>query len=353
MSIQWAILGLGALVGVLGVTLWFVSRERYTAPLAVEVQAHNQGLIRQDADSTMPENSSPGMIGTLDDGFVSAHDILISIVDLAARGWLGIWRQGNEWTLHRLHTMPLSGPNSTTDLNADADGDAVVQQSVSVPSQRPLLPTETALLEALFNNADTVTIDGFFAETQAYDEVLTQLQFAADDTGWFTDATHNRWGLIGAGFVALGLVFAGVSLVDGLPTIQWPGLAGAVAAIAAGALVASLARLHRDYTGAGEAARTHLDRYRSWLTGMAAHDLPAEKLTETFNAHIAAALAFGIERDFATVFTRATERLAAWGRPPSLEIAWINGATTPEQCTLLAERFISEGTALAAELGLN
>jgi hypothetical protein len=345
MTIQWAILGLGALVGVLGVTLWFVARERYTAPVVVEVQAHNQGLIRKDADSTMPENSSPGMIGTLDDGFVSAHDILISIVDLAARGWLGIWREGDTWTLHRLRAAPTSADSTQFD-NDSGDNERSGSRSA-------LLPTEKTLLDALFGAGDTVTTEAFFSATESYDEALTQLQFAADDTGWFTDATHNRWGLIGAGFVALGLVFAGVSLVDGLPTIQWPGLAGAAATIAAGALIASLTRLHRDYTSAGEAAREHLRRYRDWLASMAAHDLPVERLTETFNAHIAAALAFGMETSFAAVFTQATERLAAWGRPLVLDIAWINGSTTPEQCTKLAERFIADGTQLATDLGLN
>jgi hypothetical protein len=341
MTIQWAILGLGVLVGVLGVALWFTARERYTVTSSDATLTHNRGLIRQDSDSAMPEHSSPGMIGTLDDGFVSAHDILISIVDLAARGWLGIWRTGNDWTFHALRHVP-----SATDVAQAAVADA------APGTGDPLLPAEDALLDALFHDSEMLTLDKFFAETQVYDEALTQLQFAADDTGWFTEPTHSRWGLVGAGFVALGLVFAGVSLVGGLPYIQWPGIIGAALTIGAGALVASLNKLRRDYTEAGDAARAHLERYHDWLSGMAAHDIPSDKLGETFNAHVAAALAFGMGADFAAVFTQATARLAAWGRPVALDVAWMNGASTPEQCLAAAGRFIDDGTALATELGL-
>jgi uncharacterized protein (TIGR04222 family) len=263
------------------------------------------------------------MIGVLDDGRIGANDLLITLIDLAARGYLTISAPTNpdgHWRLTR------------TTKTADA-----------------LRTFETALIETPFVAGDTRTLDSLLADDTVVDSAIAALQHDADTTGWFVPTAESHWGKIGGSLVLLGLVALATGIIIGMNTLPIPGITGGVLLTGSGLLIVTLAKMQHDRSEIGHAARQQLARYHDWLSALAAHQLLPDAASMLFNGNLAAALAFGMNVQFADVLDQAYARASGWGTTATLKIdhTWMPGADTPAAAVREAARFVAAGLVLA------
>jgi hypothetical protein len=327
--VQWAALGLGVVIAVASFAVYLVNRAKYSAPAAPPTPQVNPGLLQRDIDRRLPDQATPGMIGVLDDGRVGANDLLITLIDLAARGYLTI--------------SPAAGPGEHWLL---------VRTGKDTTGLRGF---ETALIDAPFAGTTTTrTLDSLLADDSVVEAAITALQHDADETGWFTRTSDSHWGKIGGALVLAGLTMLATGIIIGLNTLPAPGIAGGALVTGSGLLIATLAKMQRDHSETGYAARGQLARYRDWLEGLSAHQLLPENASVIFNGCVAAALAFGASERFATVYARAYARASGWGTVDTLPVDfdWMQGASSPAHAVHESSRFVADGLALARRYGV-
>ena len=79
--VEWVLLFAGAIMAVASLVIWFVVRRHRESAVA---PASNPGLILPDA----PGAVGPAMTGALVDGKAGVRDLMLSVIDLAVRGYL-------------------------------------------------------------------------------------------------------------------------------------------------------------------------------------------------------------------------------------------------------------------------
>jgi len=123
--------------------------------------------------------------------------------------------------------------------------------------------------------------------------------------------------------------------------------------VVSGLLLISLAILRPSITAQGDLTRRQVQAHREWLQELQPHDIAPETATELFAANIVAALAFGLEGQFAEVFDTAIARHRNWGGQLGIDTNWLETppATLVGRVKLL-DQLIEDATALADRAGL-
>jgi hypothetical protein len=80
----WVLLALGVAAAVLAINVFARSR----MSLDATKQPDDSGLVIGEAGEVAPKTVRPGMLDALSDGEISLQDLLITMIDLAARGYL-------------------------------------------------------------------------------------------------------------------------------------------------------------------------------------------------------------------------------------------------------------------------
>lgn len=320
---QWGILILGGIVAPISVVVWLLNRAKYKTPKQPSIEGISGGLLRREIDQRLPDHATPGMIGILDDGRISTQDLLITFVDLAARGYLTITpppNSGSQWLLTRTE-------KPATDLR----------------------DFEATLIGRPFAETNSCTLESLVSDDEGLQAATAQLQRDTDAEGWFKNTIESHWGKIGGGLVLLGLALLATGIIIGLSTLPIAGAGGGALVAASGMLLASLAKMQRDHSESGRAARNHLARYREWLTTLDAHHLLPEIVSAIFNENVAAALAFGDGDHFARIFAVAHTRASKWGTADNLvvDFGWMLEADTPTVAVHHAMHFVEDGMTLA------
>lgn len=274
------------------------------------------GLIVPERSLTPPEQQTPGTVGPLNDGQVEQADLRITLVDLAARGFLSITAltddrgRAYDWVIKRtdkltgpqihrfeelLLTTPFTGDRSTTTLSA-----------LTTMATRPLQSAQTALTDHLRRQ------------------------------GWFEPETkqrHSPWGWVGALVLLLGLLLTVFELIEWLASNDFRGIIGGAMMLAAGVLFASRGRLRSAQTDAGQAARAEMTDYQQTLAELSAEQLPPAEIADLFNRLLPWALAFGDHARLATNVDAVLRRAGGWGRETSLQLAWFTTDQPNDQPT--------------------
>ncbi|NLT55361.1 MAG: DUF2207 domain-containing protein [Actinomycetales bacterium] len=262
-------------------------------------------LFRRDPVAVQfhpPEGLRPGQLGTLLDERAHVVDVTATILDLAVRGHLRIeesddpaGRGGRDWRLVRTRT----------------EG-----------SDDELLPYETALVDALFDDGDEVSLSSL---RQHFREDLVRVQklLYQDVTGhgWFRgdpSSVRTGWQLRGGLVVLLGGA-ATVALA------RWTsfGLVG-LAAVLSGIVLLVLASWMPARTAAGTAVLAQARGFRLYLETAEAEQLRQEEAGDVFSRYLPYAVIFGVARRWVGVFAGLAASGAAVPVP-----AWYVGTLHP------------------------
>lgn len=318
------ILGIVALLAAIVVVLG-------TRPEHTDEPVRAPGLIIPERTLTAPAQQTPGTVGPLLDGEVTERDLRLTLIDLAARGYLQITSLTDEqsrnydWVLRRTD-KPLDAELHrfeelllTTSFTAERK--SLTLSGLTALATRPLASAEDALREHLHQQ------------------------------GWFSAESaprHSPWGWVGALVLLLGLLLTAYELIEWLATNDFRGVVGGALVMAAGVLLASRGRRHQSQTDAAEQARDQLREYRDAMAEPTAEDLPPAELGELFNRLLPWAVALGIQDEFAARVDAVAQRAAGWGRPVILQLDWlVSPATQTEPTALSCARMATEFAGLA------
>ncbi len=267
------------------------------------------GLLTPEPSLDPPAGQTPGMIGALLDGEINQRNIKVTLVDLAARGYLRITALCDDhghcydWVLRRT-AQPL-GPE--------------------------LLVFETTLLTESFDpigvgnrTSSSTTLSSVLAQPvgdAAEEELAGELRYR----GWFAEEESRRtssWGWVGAVVLLLGLLVTAFMLIDWLARGDFRGVLGGVMMIAAGILLASLGRHHGPHTVSGAQARAAASDYRRELGQLRPEDIEPAGASELFSRLLPWAVGFGNEDQLAKAFEDEQRRAANWGQHSELAVGW-------------------------------
>jgi len=307
-------------VGGIARTLWVVGRDRRWAGSLVDARfgsptgaAERVPLFEGGpfpVEYSPPGNLRPGLIGTLRDEVAHPLDVTATIIDLATRHYLrieevttsGLLRSKTDWRLHRLAPQP----------------------------REPLLAYERKLMDALFEDGETVDISALrqkfsarLAEVQTalYEEMVTQ--------GWYRRsprATRTQWLVIGilALVLSIGLFVAAVAFTE-WAIIPIPLMVGAVALI--GGHDATPAR-----TGKGSAALRRVRGFERFIGSAELYRSRFAEQSRIFYDYLPYAVVFGLTDQWAKAF----EGLAELPAPD-----WYSGRTGHLAALSLADQMTS------------
>lgn len=259
------------------------------------------GLIAPDNPLRPPLGLTPAMACALHDGEVTVHHIRLTLIDLAARGYLRILAIGasptrdSEWTL-----MPL--PRDTSGL----------------------LGYERALVAAL--NAPVPLAD-WSAGAGHFEAARADLETELRELGWYAPPARtksSRWGLAGAVLLILGLLAVASMLISWLASHDFRGVLGGVALIAAGLILASQGKKHSLTTTGGRGKEQEARFLHDALDALGAEQVDLDNLPNQVRILLPWAIAFGAEDALTRAITDATRKAAAWGRDVLCQIDWFD-----------------------------
>lgn len=272
------------------------------------------GLIVPERSLNPPEQQTPGTVGPLKEGEVDAHDLRLTLLDLAARGYLAITAlvdehgRAYEWVLRRT-TKPVEltahrfeDQLLTTPFTADRGSTTL--SGLQTMATRPLQGAEVALADHLRRQ------------------------------GWFDHEAkqkHSPWGWVGALILLAGLLLTVYELIEWLATNDFRGVIGGGLLLAAGVLLASRGRMRSSQTDSGEAARNAMTDYRQTLAELSAEELPPDEIAGLFNRLLPWAVAFGDHEQLATNVDAVIHRAAGWGHQINLRLDWFEVSRATDQ----------------------
>ena len=246
---------------------------------------------------TPPRGVTPGLIGMVIDGVVDPRDLTVTVIDLAARGFLRIevldesesGRRGKDWLLH-----PVDRRRSK------------------------LMRYERRFLEGIFPDRCAMRMSEL---VRRHREVFRQLTAdtyeEASRRGWYRQnpnpgGRRRRFWRVVAGVVAgvAALVVAG----------RDPGGLPAAALFVATGVVAAFGPKRRfPRTGAGTAVRIQALGFKQYLATAEAGQIRFEEAANIFSRYLPYAMVFGVADHWAKIFRElAVERNAEW------DIDWID-----------------------------
>lgn len=267
------------------------------------------GLLVPEPTLEPPAGLTPGMLGALADAEIDQRNLKVTLVDLAARGYLRITALCDDhghcydWVLRR--TGQSLGPE-LLDFEATLLTDSF--EPIGVGNRTASSTTLSSVL-------------GQPVAEVAAEELATELR----QRGWFSDDEARRpsiWGWIGAVVLLVGLLLSAFMLIDWLARGVFMGVLGGLLMIGAGVLLVSLGRRHGPQTGSGAQARAHAAAYRRSLSELRAEDLDPAQAGQTFGRLLPWALGYGTEDAVAKFFEDAQRRASNWGQPTEMRIDW-------------------------------
>lgn len=340
--VAWSVLVVGVAAVILAAIVALRARR---APTTADAAPVETGLVEPLPASVPPPGGRPGMFGILDDGEVNAHELLLTLLDLATRGFLvlgpvvdadSVPPRVSDWTLERT-TVPADGLHAY---------EAALLDTLPIPT--PTAPPP--LLSAWAASRHT-----------ALDRVLIQLRGAARETGWMrAPRRRNTWGAVGGILLLAGLVIIAASVVGAMArSLPWPSVTGGALLALSGVILASRVRLRPGRTAEGESALHQVRRYRAWLENVAAHEIRIEEADDVLKADLAAAIAFGSAQHLGDVLDQLVRRAAGWARTVPIGTPWLGPdhpawteAPLPGQIVALAQQFVTEGRRIAEQAGV-
>ena len=264
--------------------------------------------------TTPPDDTPPGVIGTLIDSQAEMRDILATQVDLAQRGFLTITQTNGDFVFTRIGR-----------------------------DERMLRPFERSLLKNLFGSDKVRTLSslrGKFAPTiaalqgQMYDEVVSAGYYRESP-----EASRGRW----SGFGCVMLILAVVGLcgfaaaLQGFDAILCPvasfGLLGLALLIIASHMPARTAK------GAEAAARWQA--FKRYLANIETYT-NLKQASDLFEKYMPYAIAFGLDKDF-------TSKFAALGTTPAP--LWYN-IDVPLQAAQVAGDVVQSAALIGSSPGM-
>lgn len=293
----------------LGAALVMLSRRRRAEP---EPRPQSLGLLETSEPLRRPDQLRPGMLGPLRDVDVRPRDLRISLIDLAARGYLQI--------------------TAVTDADATT-ADWLVQRSAK-PVGEDLLEYEQILLGAPFVDATSVSLGALNTQRNGPLSVAAKkLTAELHNRGWFAADErlgNSKWGLAGAVVLVLGLLTTAYMLIDWLATGDFRGVVGGLLIVLAGILLASLGVRRGPLTDAGIQVRDQAVEFRRQLTELRPEHVPVGASAQAgpgsggqmMSELLPWAIAFGVGDHLAVVFDEEARRAANWGQRVDLTIDW-------------------------------
>jgi len=259
---------------------------------------------------TAPDEMRPAMVGALHDGEVSESDLLVTLVDLAARGYLILTplrddpdEEPYDWQVKRT-ARPVDGLT-------DFEKVLVTRAFEDSPSdgRMPLV------------SLSTLTRGDHHALQATRRKLVEQLT----DLGWLAahERKSTRWGLIGGLVAVVGLLVSAWMIIAWLTDDDITGLIGGAAIIGAGMLIASVGRTKTHSDEAEEVVR-HIASYREFLLQDLPERLDSVNLTPAFNQHLPWAIQLNIVDKFTAQFDDYARRAEGWGTGQRVRPQWLN-----------------------------
>lgn len=192
-----------------------------------------------------PSDLPPGLAGTLVDGHADVHDVIATVVDLAARGIIAI---------REVQDPALLGSSRDFEL------ELLKPEALQPRSPLELRPYERAILQSFFARANPVRLsqlgDWFrvtipFIQRALHREVAVAGLFDGNP-----EDVQHRYAVLGTSLIVLGFVLAGgmwLALGNLTGAAAWPGAGLVIAGLIVRFAAPSMPR--RTATGALEAAR--------------------------------------------------------------------------------------------------
>lgn len=342
-TLEWVLLVVGIVAMGATVAVVHVMRRRFVDDAR---RTANPGLIATDAPPEIANHLTPGLLGTLIDQRADTRDVMVTLVDLAIRGYIRI--------------KPLVETADRGQPQAEPYDWLLVRDD---QRDAGLTDYEKALLT--FNTGKTtrrtsITLSALAGNSsRPVAATRTKLQKAAVGEGWLTEVTReyrNAWGCLGGAVLLIGLVAAVVMIIGGLAGANLQGIIGSMLIAVSGAMLASLGRFSGHQTPEGEALHEQAMIYRNWLDRLAPEQVGVDQASAIFNHHLAPALVFGLGDEFGRVFDQAAVRASRWGGFLDVEHAWFDttdlscGAQcTPGQLAHAVANFVALGGALINE----
>ncbi len=297
----------------------------------------SSGLIEPDRSLAAPPGMTPGMVGALRDGDVDARDLRITLVDLAARGYLRVTALEDEdgtsydWVIRR-----------TTREPAGLHPFEHVLLTLPFESRNPDEPARSSTTLGAISS-------GGSGPFQRADTALTEQLRAR---GWIGDDSqppHSPWGWVGALMLVAGLLVTVAMMFGWLATGDFRGVLGGLMLVAAGILLASQGRRTGPQSDTGSQARTSANDFRDAIANLKAEDLSPEQTPMTFNRLLPWALAFGNHEVLARTVDDELRRASNWGRPADLDLSWFQSghpeqAPTAREFSQVVSRLVSSRT---------
>ena len=268
-----------------------------TTTQAATIGARQRGPVT--VQFTPPAGLRAGQLGTLIDEVAHPHDVTATLIDLAVRGHLRIWRvpstdgsDEGDWQLDRL-------PAPMSDLNAYED----------------------LLLTELFDGKPAVRLSDL-RTTFSTSMARVQEALYADVTaqGWFRKnpkAARAAWGAWGA------LLLVGGVAATVLLAIRTHAAILGVPLVVLGILWLALTKAAPARTADGTAVLAQTEGFRHYLATAEANQLRFEEGEDLFSRYLPFAVAFGLTERWAQLFAQ----LAAQGRALA-EPTWFAGPFT-------------------------
>lgn len=237
-----------------------------------------------------PQDTKPGLVGTLIDEEANTVDVSATLIDLAVRGYLRI-----EETKRGL-------------LNKD---DWILFRTDPGPGAAELLPYEKRLYDGVFRKGDEVRLSALkntFAST--LQNVQTGMYRQVVDEGWFNaspEKTRQKWSLFGMFVLIAGVGLMLIPFMVGSLYGSGNGVTMALAAAGGGVIVAGLvmmmfAKRMPARTAKGSAMLAQSRGFEQYLKTAEANQIKFEEAQNIFSRYLPYAIVFGCSERWAKVF---------------------------------------------------
>ncbi len=237
-----------------------------------------------------PENLRPGIIGVLMDERAQTHDVVATIIDLAARGYLTITEIPKKWLFgkvdYQLNKKQKPARNAVAEATAGGD-------------EKELLGYEKKLLHNLFNTGDEVKVSSL--KTTFYDdleEVKKELYKEVVDMKLFpTDPEKVRSNYV---MIAVVLLFVGLAGVGFSVSTDFVfGADIALGVVVSGILLLAMSRHMPRRTAYGHELYRRARGYHLFINTAEKHRQKFFEKKNMFNEVLPYAIAFGLTEKFA------------------------------------------------------
>ncbi len=299
MSHQTVVLILGALTFTLASLLAFWVRKGRFVETAPEPLKRLLPAIPNDLP---PAGIKPAIVKPLRGQPVTTKDLLITIVDLATRGFIRI--------------KPLTEDGKQYDWALSATG----------KTSQDLADFEKTLLSAFSPERSPITVSRLLIDpTQPVQTARRQLVAELEAKDWIESERghHNPWGICGASILLIGIVLTVAMIIDWLASANLLGVIGAIMLAAAGGVLASLGRGWHPPESVEEIC-SQLDIYAEHLYKYDPAKLKMSLAPTQFSKDLPWAIQLGVGKDFGAGYDKLYRQAASWGQISKMVLDWLD-----------------------------